>query len=150
MSLFWDFTNAAVIGKDGSIIFIPKTVRKCPEKQLEPFFLPDKDKAVCLACCGRYIFSVGLSGRVFEYDLTEIKNDKLCFTEVKSLKNIKICEVSGSYCHCFAVSEEGKVFAFGSNFHGQLGKIKEIKKSFRICWINNSLWSQNKACLCRL
>ena len=45
----------------------------------------------------------------------------LDFSLVESLKGTKIKEVSGTYEHCFAVTEDGRVFGYGSNDFGQLG-----------------------------
>lgn len=46
----------------------------------------------------------------------------------ESLEKTIIISVSGTWNHCFAVSEEGKVFGFGSNESGKLGLGKEITK----------------------
>ncbi|KAK8889036.1 hypothetical protein M9Y10_033779 [Tritrichomonas musculus] len=42
------------------------------------------------------------------------------FRRIKSLDGKKIVEISGTYGHCLAVSEDGTVFGYGSNYDGQL------------------------------
>lgn len=110
--------TAASINSDGSITFIPYRNRR--SMLLEQSHLPDNDEAICVACCKEVIYVAGSSGNVFKSKIPK-KGNKLNFTLVESLEGKKITEVSGTNLHCFAVSDDGRVFGCGSNYNGKLG-----------------------------
>lgn len=137
VSIFGGYSNAAAIDSDGNIIFIPESIVESPTTQIKAIHLPDGEKTVSIACCNEFIVAVGSSGRVFvsktgqsndeedEEDENENLNDdgsiKLNFSVVKELEGIKIVDVCGTSFHCFAISDDGRVFGRGSNETGELG-----------------------------
>ncbi|KAK8840455.1 hypothetical protein M9Y10_030660 [Tritrichomonas musculus] len=125
VSLFGGFSSAASIDSEGSIIFVTLSSEL---NQFERNRLPGNDDAVCVACCVDSVFAVGLSGQLFEAKPSRHKNNKLAFRAVESLEGIKMKEVVGSYLHCFAVTEDGRVFGRGSNERGKLGIGRGIEK----------------------
>ena len=122
VSLFGGRYNAAVIDENGSIIFIPEfgEVEKLASSLFEKTRLPDDESASIVAFCDEFVFAVGSSGRVFE-SKTPKKGNKLDFIPVKSLEKENIHEVSGTNYHCFAVTDDGRVFGHGWNEYSQLG-----------------------------
>lgn len=62
-----------------------------------------------------------MSGCVYE-SVSDFKAaGKTEFVKIRELEGKKIVEISGSFEHCYAVCEDGTVFARGLNDHGQLG-----------------------------
>lgn len=102
-------------------IFFPnyKSIDKSLSSQLIWFCLPGGEKAKYTAFNVDFIFVVGLRGRVFKS---------------------RISEVSGVNSHCFAVSEDGRVFERGSNICGQLGTGKENKEVSEFVEISSLSW----------
>jgi hypothetical protein len=81
-------------------------------------------------CCGdRHSVLLTQSGQVYEYKVNEdelIKTDKYIHFKLKSFKNShsendKIKMISCGYWHSLALTQSGRVFAWGSNRCGQLG-----------------------------
>ena len=95
--------------------------------KLARIFLPDGNKAECIACCDHCLYVVGSSGLVF---VSEVPKDgfSLKFTIVESLSKLKITEISGVCHHVIALSDSNRVFGCGSNKFGQIGLQKEIKR----------------------
>lgn len=125
VALFGGWINAAAIDVEGDVIII--TYSPCSsDVDGQISFLPGHERAVCVACCWQYIFALSTSGRVFSCSL--IGHSFSQFTEVTELRGIKIVYVSGTYDHCLAVTEDGRVFGRGSNHRGKLGIGRQIKK----------------------
>ncbi len=81
-------------------------------------------------CCGdRNSVLLTQSGQVYEYEVNEdelINSDKYIHFKLKSFKNShsennKIKMISCGYWHSLALTQSGRVFAWGSNQCGQLG-----------------------------
>lgn len=134
VSLFGGCSYAAAIGSEGEIIFINRnSVKKSPGMQIDTFSLPDGEKASSVACCDSSVFVLSTNGRVFKLRV-------LNFSIVEELSGHEIVCLSGTYCHCLAVSNDGRVFGCGSNEFGQLalGKGTESVPSFNeIASLNN-------------
>lgn len=145
VALFCGYHHSAVIDENGSVIFITDSICDFPTVQLEAAKLPNNEKAVSVACCRDFVVVVDSNGNVFMCDINfeesktslkpeahksgrlrkeekEIKSKliKLSFKQVNSLKNIKIVAVSGFFYHCFAISEDNRIFGIGSNKDGRL------------------------------
>lgn len=122
VSLFGGHSTAAAIDADGSIIFIPECseVENLASSRFERSRLPDGEAATIVAFCGESVYAVSSNGRVFESKTPE-EGNSLEFSPVESLNGEKICDMSGTYYHCFAVTENGCVFGHGYNNCGQLG-----------------------------
>lgn len=125
VSLFGGIFQCAAIDSEGAILFIHESLCNKPTKQLEQFFLPEGEKAVSVACCKDIIFSLSSNGRVF----FSKSCCKLSFTEVPELKGKEIISISSIQEHCLAISKEGHVYAYGSNYYGQLGLGENIRNS---------------------
>lgn len=126
ISLFGGYFNAAAIDSEGAILFVNyRKVNISPSQKIEPAFLPEGEKAAKLACCKDVIFCITSSGRLFQ-SFTSCQ--KLAFSEVTDFSGLKIIDISGSFWHCFAVSDEGRVFGWGANYGGRLGLGKEIEE----------------------
>lgn len=133
ISLFGGYSYAATINSDGSITFISESVREYPLNDLESYRLPDNEEPVSIACCSYYIYVLSSTGRVFASEIeTESEFTEIYFYEVSSLKGKKIKEISGTWNHCFAISEDEKVFGSGSNCSGELG-FANLTQSSSIC-----------------
>lgn len=125
ISLFGGWINSAAIDTEGDVIII--TYSPCSSNvDGQIMFLPGHERAVCVACCWKFIYALSTSGRVFVCSL--IVHSFSQFTEVTELRGIKIVHVSGTYDHCLAVSEDGRVFGRGSNHRGKLGIGRPIKR----------------------
>lgn len=125
IALFGGWINSAAIDTEGDVIII--TYSPCSSNvdgQIN--FLPGHERAVCVACCWGFILALSTSGRVFMCSL--IVHSFSQFTEVTELRGIKIIHVSGTYDHCLAVSEDGRVFGRGSNHRGKLGIGRQFKR----------------------
>uniref|UniRef100_A0A8C7C8T8 HECT and RLD domain containing E3 ubiquitin protein ligase family member 6 n=1 Tax=Neovison vison TaxID=452646 RepID=A0A8C7C8T8_NEOVI len=89
---------------------------------------------VDLVSCGKeHSLAVCYKGRVFAWGagsegqlgIGEFKEINLIPRKIKTLTDIKIIQVSCGHHHSLALSEDGRLFAWGSNSHGQLGLGKE-------------------------
>ena len=131
LSLFGGYYTSAVIDTEGGVIIITDAVFDSPTSEVEFLSLPDCELAVKAACCDDTVIVLSASGRLFE---CPSKARRKPFSEVKELSGIKIKEISGTYRHFFAVSEDGQVFGRGNNYSKRLGKPSDIKelKEFQI------------------
>lgn len=120
VSLFGGFYNSAAIDSEGSIIFIPQSIHISPSMQFERTRLPNNSRAVSVACCNDIIYAISFHGQLFESEIPS-EGNKLNFIQIESLKETKFFEVSGTFTHCFAITEDGRIFGRGSNLCGQLG-----------------------------
>lgn len=127
VTIYGGFSAAAAIIDDGSVLYIPNLYQKLSTLQLESVRLPSNESAVCLSVCNDFIFAVDLRGRLFQ-SKRPVKESKLDFYVVESLKNEKIEEINGIMNHCFAVTVDGRVFGHGLNEKGMLGIGKYIEK----------------------
>ncbi|KAK8850164.1 hypothetical protein M9Y10_018284 [Tritrichomonas musculus] len=117
VSLFGGCVISAVIDTEGSVIIITRSVFKSPASELEALNLPDNEKAVKAACCNKSVIVLSESGNVFECSLK--KEESMSFVKVSELSNIK--EISGTYEHFFAITNDGRVFGRGTNDNCRLG-----------------------------
>lgn len=125
VSLFGGCDDCAAIDSKGSIIYISRSFYKSPTETIKPIFLPSNEKAIDVECCNHFIFAVSMNGCLFKS-----KSDTdLSFTEVLELKETTIVSISGVYKHCFALSEDGKVFVYGDGSFGRVGLGEGINTS---------------------
>lgn len=131
--LFSGFFYSVAINDDGSIIFVSPMVNDYLHKSsLVVSHLPDDDCAVCVSCCYDFIYIVGSSGRVY---VSKPGNEwKLTFSVVKELEGVVIKAVYGTYLHCFALDENGRVFGRGKNCFGCLamGEVNDVFDEFKL------------------
>lgn len=117
ISLFGGRYHSAAIDSYGEIIIIRPCVEGWePSVDYEIGFLPDC-RAVSIAFNEFFCIALGENGQVYKSYLT----DELKFKKVSELVGKGIVHISGTSDHCFAVTQDGKVFGFGSNSCGQLG-----------------------------
>lgn len=130
ISLYGGTYLCAAIESEGGVIILDKNLFKQEDTKIEPFFLPNNEKAVCMAFCGNMIIALSTNCKVFE--LSVLGDGTFTpFKEIKELVGKEIIGVNGTFAHCFAVSGNGKVYGRGSNEHGRLGmgpKLKTIEK----------------------
>lgn len=119
--LFGGRETAAAIDTSGSIIIISDVVFDSPDESPPILFLPDKEKASCVAASRNFIFALSLSGKVSSCRLSPGGKIESEFNYVEELKDIKCIQISAMWDHCFVVTEDGRVFAFGTNVSGQIG-----------------------------
>lgn len=105
----------SAIDDKGSVILIPYFSLSY-EYKLEATYLPDGEKACNIAygCCGVCVLT--LSGRVLVTKTIKDKNTnsmKAIFIKYISFEGLKIANISG-YSSCLALSEEGRIFQFGT------------------------------------
>ncbi|XP_006143352.1 probable E3 ubiquitin-protein ligase HERC6 [Tupaia chinensis] len=100
-------------------------------KQIQAF----ETLRVDLVSCGKeHSLAVCHKGRVFAWGagsegqlgIGEFKERSFTPQKIKALAGIKIIQVSCGYYHSLALSEDGQVFSWGKNSHGQLGLGKEV------------------------
>lgn len=120
VALFTGFDYSAAITINGGIIIInPNDPKNSPNNTLTPFYLPDGEKASQLACCKSFVVALSENGRVFKSDYN-INIYELNFTEVAELVGSKVVSLSGVFEHCIAVTDDSRVFGYGSNYRGRL------------------------------
>lgn len=125
--LFGGRETAAAIGTNGSIVVITDVVFDSPNESPPILFLPGKERASCVACTRTYIFGLSLTGKLSSCHISLNGQIESAFIPVKELEGIKCVQISGMWDHCFAVTEDGRVFAFGTNASGQIGLGSQIK-----------------------
>uniref|UniRef100_A0A8C2P7V3 HECT domain-containing protein n=1 Tax=Capra hircus TaxID=9925 RepID=A0A8C2P7V3_CAPHI len=90
---------------------------------------------VALVSCGKeHSLAVCHKGRVFAWGaasegqlgIGEFKETTFIPKKIKTLADIKIIQVACGHYHSLALSEDGQVFSWGKNSHGQLGLGKEF------------------------
>lgn len=108
VALYGNTEKAAAIDSKGLIIYISKPDDSSPNDFIEILKLPNNEKAVNVVCGKDFIVALSMSNRI--YISKDIKSKR--FTPVEELKDIKICQISGSIHHCFALSQDGRVFVF--------------------------------------
>ncbi|DAA28788.1 TPA: hect domain and RLD 6-like isoform 1 [Bos taurus] len=90
---------------------------------------------VALVSCGKeHSLAVCHKGRVFAWGaasegqlgIGEFKETTFIPKKIKTLAGIKIIQVACGHYHSVALSEDGQVFSWGTNSHGQLGLGKEF------------------------
>lgn len=125
--LFGGRETAAAIDESGSIIVITEIVFDSPNEPPPILFLPGKEKASCVACARTFIFALSLTGRVSSCHISSDGKIESSFILVKELENVKCVQISAMWDHVLAVTEDGRVFAFGSNVSGQIGLGIEVR-----------------------
>lgn len=133
VALFGGSTIAAAINSDGEIMIISEAVNDNPDELIETIQLPRNEKAISVACCKDFIIALSENHQVFFLNLIESDDGSdsstdLQFTPVKELKKTKIINISGTTGHCFAITEDGRVFGLGENYNGQLGIGRDKEK----------------------
>lgn len=127
LALFGGFSNAAVITKCGKVIFL-RHLQSIDNNSTSS--LPENEKASIVACCENSVAVLSTKGHVFmSFVDTENYSNILNFSIVDELKDIEIVYLSGSCDHFLAVSNDGRVFGYGSNEFGQLGIGQEIQST---------------------
>lgn len=141
IGLFGGESKSAAIDSTGAIIIITESLFDSPAPVPQIIELPGNEQAISLACCNYFIAALSSTGHLYLSAIEDKDNNIFsAFLEVPTLSGIKIAHVSGSFEHCFAVSEEGKVFGIGSNNNGILGlgpKCKKAEKFREIVHLNN-------------
>ena len=81
-----------------------------------------------IACGGQHSFLVSNSGAVYAWGKNNKgqlglgdTDDRMFPTQVRSLRNQKICYIACGQEHTICLTEDGGVFSFGSGQYGQLG-----------------------------
>ena len=126
--LFGCFEKAAAIDSEGSIFIITDSIFQSPSKALQPFSLPNGEKAHFVTLCKESIIVISTSYKAYESPLQ--KNgpiDQLSLTEIPEFIGKKIVHVTSFSNHSLAVNSEGLVFGRGSNEYGQLCFSKDKK-----------------------
>lgn len=111
IAIFGGYTDCAAITSVGSIIYIHELLYQSMSSSIIAVSLPGNEKAVSVVCCYDFVIVLGISGRVYESKKDQI----LLFTEIPELKGKGIKSISGIYQHCFAVSNDGKVYVRGKD-----------------------------------
>lgn len=124
--LFGGRETSAAIDSNGHIIIITDSVFDTPNKPPPIFSLPDGEKATCVACGHNFIAAVSTSGKLYNCKISTIGDVESSFTPVAELNGIKFVQVSATWDHRFAVSDDGRVFARGSNSTGQIGFKRDV------------------------
>ncbi|XP_045854008.1 probable E3 ubiquitin-protein ligase HERC6 isoform X1 [Meles meles] len=109
--------------------------RRAVQRQVQPKPIQALETLrVDLVSCGKeHSLAVCYKGRVFAWGagsegqlgIGEFKEINLIPRKIKTLTDIKIIQVSCGHHHSLALSEDGQLFSWGSNSHGQLGLGKE-------------------------
>lgn len=94
--------------------------------------MPDGDKPIKLACGDEFVIALGMSGKVYESKITPIK-----FEEVKDLSELKVVDISGACDFCFAVLNDGRVFAKGNNAFCKLGLPEETDSVSKFTFVES-------------
>lgn len=133
--LFGGRETAAAIDTSGSIIIINENVFDYPDESPPILFLPGKEKASCVACGHKFIFALSLTGKVSSCRISINGKIESSFKLVKELEGIKCTQISAMWDHCFAVSEDGRVFAIGTNASGQIGLGAEFRTASTFTYV---------------
>ncbi|XP_058577919.1 probable E3 ubiquitin-protein ligase HERC6 isoform X2 [Neofelis nebulosa] len=104
------------------------------EEQPKPIQALETLRVELVSCGKEHSLAVCYKGRVFAWGagsegqlgIGEVKEINLIPQKIKTLTGIKIIQVSCGNYHSLALSEDGQVFSWGSNSHGQLGLGKEL------------------------
>lgn len=123
VALYGGENHSAAIDSEGQLILIPNDFASEPEYELPAMKLPNNEKAISIACLEKYIIVLTSSGKLFISPTEDYS-----FSEVKELSKVNIVQISGVMLHCLAVSNDGRVFGFGSNIFGKLNLPKETKE----------------------
>lgn len=112
----WKISAAIDYKSDNIIVFQP-----CPSPlsiiSFPPNCLTETEYTDSIACLENSLLIHTTKKRVFEYKLNQSEDD-----EGFTLINIKdVVQISGTYKHCFLVTEDYKVYGRGLNDCGQLG-----------------------------
>nr|XP_035978617.1 probable E3 ubiquitin-protein ligase HERC6 isoform X2 [Halichoerus grypus] len=103
------------------------------EEQPKPIRALETLRVDLVSCGKEHSLAVCYKGRVFAWGagsegqlgVGEFKEINLIPRKIKTLTGIKIIQVSCGHYHSLALSEDGQLFSWGSNSHGQLGLGKE-------------------------
>ncbi|XP_030879668.1 probable E3 ubiquitin-protein ligase HERC6 isoform X3 [Leptonychotes weddellii] len=103
------------------------------EEQPKPIHSLETLRVDLVSCGKEHSLAVCYKGRVFAWGagsegqlgVGEFKEINLTPRKIKTLTGIKIIQVSCGHYHSLALSEDGQLFSWGSNSHGQLGLGKE-------------------------
>lgn len=98
VALFGWYSTSATIDVQGEFIVASNKLENYSGYVFNPAKLPNSDHHVVLSANGNVFISFIVIG------------DEITFTEVKELKGIKIINISGTWMHCFAVSDSGQVY----------------------------------------
>ena len=124
VALFGGCHHAALIPNKGHIIFINRFT--IFDSKILCASLPNKEKATSVVCCKDLFFVLSDKGRVYTLQVNDINGST--FRCVNELIKYEVIWLSGTNEHCLAVTNNGRVFGYGSNRFCQLG-IGESQKS---------------------
>lgn len=115
-----------VIGSDGDFYIFSSNTKLPPRK----VHLPSNEKVVDICRCDteeyQFVAVVSENGLVYANGYLNHNNfDE--FAPIESLRNYKISRIFGYSRHCLALTDDGKLFGVGLNWHGQLGTQKVIE-----------------------
>lgn len=105
VALFGGYKISASINNDGSVSIVNKTVFDSTTNSPLIIMLPNKERAINVACCDSFIVVLSSNGRTYSNG-----ENVSVFEEVESLKGIKIVQISGTFDFCLAVTDDERVF----------------------------------------
>lgn len=131
--------GCAVIDSEGAIIFIDYGYyNMCLgeycyifKNSIEPVSLPNQEKAIKITNFNYSfgVYALSSTGKVYHFPICENLLSSPRFFSFPELEGINFVDISSGGQHLLALSDDGRVFGFGSNEQGQLGVGKEIKKA---------------------
>lgn len=124
--IFGGDKTAAITTHDLKLIIISELMTMSNYYYHKPFIVNLTSHPKEVACLDESILVLSVDNTLTEFDLTEIEKG------VPKKKKIKfgrtIDHISGTFQHCFILTESGEVFARGSNEFGKLGFAKRFKE----------------------
>lgn len=107
------------------------TVRYKPEEITENF---GDEKVIRLSCGGFHSFAMTESGQIFSWGYNaygslgngDKLNKNLPQNITENFNDERVVDIVSGYTHSFAITETGRIFAWGANSKGQLGNGNKI------------------------
>ncbi|XP_036619634.1 probable E3 ubiquitin-protein ligase HERC6 isoform X2 [Trichosurus vulpecula] len=120
-----------------------KNIQKCTRPaQIQAL----ETQAVVLVSCGKeHSLAVCKTGEVFSWGsdsegqlgIRKLKKQSFLPKKIQDLSSVKIIQVSCGYYHSIALAQDGKVFSWGKNSHGQLGLGENFPSQSRPQWVKS-------------
>lgn len=130
VALFGGSITAAAIDQEGIVIIITEKIFKSPKAEPKVIALPNNERAVSVGCLEQSYFILSEEGHVYSYVPYPADNSEPELKEVEELKEMKIVQISATAAHCFAVTNDGRVFGRGLNENGRIGISSPFTKIF--------------------